>query len=91
MAMTVDEFLLIPNTDRLQEVDEYVNWKKVKAIYMFHKLAIDRGHISIENFNRTTRNYALWQPNQIWYERKRLLSLSSSTRRENKRRKEIYI
>ena len=57
--------LLLPNTDRLQQVEDYVRGctlEKLKIIIRLHKLAFDRRDISFECFNRATRTYGVWQP-----------------------------
>ena len=56
------ELLLLPNTDRLQHVEEYVRgctWQltKVKTIYMFHELVFDGEDSSLKCFNWATNTY----------------------------------
>ena len=63
-------FLLLSNTDRLQQVDDYVRgctWqlKSVKTIFRVNKL--DNGDTNLECFNRSTQNNGLWQPIPVRY------------------------
>ena len=85
--------LLLPNTDRLQQVEDYVRcctWqlKTVITINMFHKVVCDRGDIRLQRFNRVTQNNCLVAVgcSQISYEGKQLLSLLRLTRRNNEER-----
>ena len=88
-----DVALLLPNTDRLQQVEDYVRcctWqlKTVITINMFHKVVCDRGDIRVQRINRVTQNNCLVAVgcSQISYEGKQLLSLLRLTRRNNEER-----
>ena len=68
------ELLLLPNTDHLQQVEEYVRgctWQltNVKTIYMFHELVFDRENSGLKCFNWATNNYELWQPVPVRYQK----------------------
>ena len=84
--------LLLPNTDRLQQVEDIVGgytWqlKKINIIYRFHKLVFHRGDSSLECFNWANENYGLWQSDLVRYntEGKQFLSLLNLRRRDNER------
>ena len=44
------------NKSKIMSEVAHDSWKRLKSIYRFHKLAFDRGHSSLECFNRSTQN-----------------------------------
>ena len=65
LKMTSEAVLLLPNTDCLQQVEDYVGgytWqlKRVKTIYRFYKLLFHRRDSIFECLNRVIHNNGLW-------------------------------
>ena len=56
----VEAILLLPNTDRLQQFEDYVRGCTCTC-NRFHETVYDRRNKSLDCFNRETHNYVLWQ------------------------------